>query len=371
MRRLVSRAAVLGTTVGLISCLLVGPSTPASAEPRLANAKARAAALSEQVRELEVRSEVAAERYNEANAELQQIVNQYVLAERAADDADLSARQATGVQVDRIRAVYMAGGQAALFASVLDSGDIAEVIDRVGTVDALVNADRHRSQVAAADADRAHEASKDLEALSLKRTDLQQKVSAARDEVTALLAERQSALSTANAEVVQIAQQLERERQERAAAAARARLEELDLLQTGTLNGTEGELASPYAGKALIAARSQLGEPYLWGGTGPDAWDCSGLVQWAYRQAGVNLDRTSRQQWFNGPTIALKDLRAGDLIFWALDTSNPATIHHVAMYSGNGRMIEAPRTGLNVREIPVYLDHYIGAIRPGVTAPTV
>jgi cell wall-associated NlpC family hydrolase len=145
-------------------------------------------------------------------------------------------------------------------------------------------------------------------------------------------------------------------------------LAELDLLQSGSFDAAaDGPAATPFAARAIAAARSQIGEPYLWGGTGPDAWDCSGLVQWAYRQAGINLSRTSRQQWFDAPRIALADLRAGDLIFWAWDTADPSTIHHVAMYTGGGRMVEAPRTGLDVREIPVYLNGYIGAVRPGAT----
>jgi cell wall-associated NlpC family hydrolase len=63
--------------------------------------------------------------------------------------------------------------------------------------------------------------------------------------------------------------------------------------------------------------------------------------------------------------VALSDLAPGDLLFWAVDVTNPATIHHVAMYVGAGRMIEAPRTGLTVRETAVPLDGLIGAVRPG------
>jgi cell wall-associated NlpC family hydrolase len=118
------------------------------------------------------------------------------------------------------------------------------------------------------------------------------------------------------------------------------------------------------ANVALSAAREQLGKPYQWGATGPGAFDCSGLTGWAYAEAGVLLPRTSREQWSAGPHPGLGYLQPGDLLFWATNTSDPATIHHVALYIGNDQMIAAPHTGANVTVQPVYLDGYIGAVRP-------
>ena len=116
--------------------------------------------------------------------------------------------------------------------------------------------------------------------------------------------------------------------------------------------------------RAIAAARTKLGDPYLWGGTGPNAYDCSGLTQFAYGSAGIVLPRVAADQWTVGRHVALGDLQPGDLLFWATDTSNPATIHHVAMYIGNGLMIAAPHTGDVVKIEPVYLDGFIGATRP-------
>ena len=121
---------------------------------------------------------------------------------------------------------------------------------------------------------------------------------------------------------------------------------------------------------AIGAARSALGDPYQWGATGPTTWDCSGLTQWAYGQAGVSLPRTSREQWFTGPHPALDALLPGDLLFWATNPNDPASIHHVAIYLGGGYMIEAPHTGAVVHVVAVYLNGYFGATRPvqpGVT----
>jgi peptidoglycan DL-endopeptidase CwlO len=89
-------------------------------------------------------------------------------------------------------------------------------------------------------------------------------------------------------------------------------------------------------------------------------------VQWAFEQAGVLLPRTAADQYAAvGQKVPLGQLEPGDLLFWATDVSNPATIHHVAIYLGGGLMLAAPHTGTVVQVQPVYLDGYIGAVRVG------
>jgi cell wall-associated NlpC family hydrolase len=83
-----------------------------------------------------------------------------------------------------------------------------------------------------------------------------------------------------------------------------------------------------------------------------------------FAAAGKSLPRTSREQWKIGVHVALSDLRPGDLLFWAYDTGNPASIHHVAMYIGHGLMVQAPHTGGHVEVSPVYLSGLVGAVRP-------
>jgi cell wall-associated NlpC family hydrolase len=114
---------------------------------------------------------------------------------------------------------------------------------------------------------------------------------------------------------------------------------------------------------ALQQAESQLGKPYEWGAAGPDTYDCSGLVMWSYAQVGVHVDHWTGDQWNEGAHIPLSALRAGDLLFFATDTSDPNTIHHVGMYVGNGQMIEAPYTGANVRYSDAFRPDLIGAVR--------
>jgi cell wall-associated NlpC family hydrolase len=105
---------------------------------------------------------------------------------------------------------------------------------------------------------------------------------------------------------------------------------------------------------AINFALAQLGDMYLWGGTGPTRWDCSGLTQGAWERAGVQLPHYSVAQYEQIQHIDEDELRPGDLIFWAINPDDPGTIHHVAMYLGDGEMIHAPRTGKPVQIDSVY-----------------
>jgi len=118
--------------------------------------------------------------------------------------------------------------------------------------------------------------------------------------------------------------------------------------------------------EVVTVARKYIGVPYVWGGTTPSGFDCSGLAQYCYRQLGINLPRTSRDQFWSGSYIPANRrdlLKPGDLLFFATDLKDPSTIHHVAIYTGNGMMIEAPYTGANVREVSSYRSDFIGAVR--------
>jgi cell wall-associated NlpC family hydrolase len=117
------------------------------------------------------------------------------------------------------------------------------------------------------------------------------------------------------------------------------------------------------AGTAISFARQQIGDPYQWGAIGPDSWDCSSLVQAAWATAGVRLPRVSRYQHAAVTPVSQRpvsepDIRPGDLIFYG----NP--VHHVAMYTGNGMIIEAAQAGVPVRERSVYWDGLRSVGRP-------
>jgi cell wall-associated NlpC family hydrolase len=116
--------------------------------------------------------------------------------------------------------------------------------------------------------------------------------------------------------------------------------------------------ASGRAALAVAAARQMLGAPYVWGATGPSAFDCSGLMQYAYRQAGVSLPRTSQEQMNAGRHVPLSQVRPGDLVIYRSDAS------HVAMYVGGGLVIHAPYPGARVRYDPVGMMPVTAVTRP-------
>ncbi|RPF19766.1 C40 family peptidase [Myceligenerans xiligouense] len=106
---------------------------------------------------------------------------------------------------------------------------------------------------------------------------------------------------------------------------------------------------------AVSWARTKIGSPYLLGGSGPASYDCSGLTSEAWKYAGTWITRTSRSQYLAVDRIGYDDLRPGDLVFYGSDPADPQSIYHVAMYTGDGRMIEAVMPGITLRETELRL----------------
>ncbi|AJF64776.1 NlpC/P60 family protein [Streptomyces vietnamensis] len=117
------------------------------------------------------------------------------------------------------------------------------------------------------------------------------------------------------------------------------------------------DLGPSRAAAAVIAARSAIGKPYVWGATGPSAFDCSGLMVWSYRQAGISLPRTSSAQRYAGRQVPLSQAQPGDLVTYRGDAS------HVAIYAGNGQVIHAPYPGARVRYDPVNMMSHVTVTR--------
>jgi peptidoglycan DL-endopeptidase CwlO len=114
----------------------------------------------------------------------------------------------------------------------------------------------------------------------------------------------------------------------------------------------------------LTYALSRVGLPYLWGGDGPDVFDCSGLVQWSMRQAGIVMPRVAADQAQTGPQVPIADLQPGDLLFYHTDPTAPTYISHVAIYIGNGLMLQAPEPGEDVQVVPAdFGAGFAGAVR--------
>jgi cell wall-associated NlpC family hydrolase len=361
--------ALSGSAALLPAAALAAP-TPHTASPTatsLDDAKAKARALRLQVDKLRTEAEQATEAYDAAYDELGRVVTAHLTAQRALDNAVSSAATTSGTASNRVRALYMSGGSPALYVTVLQGTDITDVLTRLQSVRRVVDSDRSASTAASKTVVDRRKAEAKLAQLAARRTVLQASVADRADKVRELLAQTDTLLGQADARVRQIAD--EQRRAAEAAAATRAAAELAQAQRAAALSMVPTDVPAPTeaAAKAIAEAMTHLGAPYVWGATGPESYDCSGLTLTAYRAAGIELPRTAAQQYFSGPQVALGDLAPGDLLFWGYDASNPATIHHVALYVGKGLMIAAPHTGDVVRVQPVYLDGFVGAVRPSVS----
>lgn len=167
------------------------------------------------------------------------------------------------------------------------------------------------------------EATEKLKDLAATRTELGEK----KKEIQGKLSKAQKLLNSLTAA----------ERQEIAdteARASRTAAQRVDL-------GNEAA-ASPFGAAALNAAATQIGKPYARGGTGPNSYDCSGLTQWAYAQAGVHISRVTYTQVNDGARIGMSALKPGDLVFFN-------NTEHVGLYAGNNQVLHAPYPGAYVR----------------------
>jgi murein DD-endopeptidase len=120
--------------------------------------------------------------------------------------------------------------------------------------------------------------------------------------------------------------------------------------------GVPGDQATADPGHTVLqAAQGQIGAPYKYGGAGPDAFDCSGLVTYAHRQIGVAVPRTAAQQFAAATPVKRGELRPGDLVFFRLESRN---VSHVGIYAGDGRFVHAPQRGGNVRMASLDEEHF-------------
>jgi cell wall-associated NlpC family hydrolase len=129
--------------------------------------------------------------------------------------------------------------------------------------------------------------------------------------------------------------------------------------------GSPGGTASNPGAAALLAAESRIGAPYRYGGSGPDAFDCSGLVAYAYHKAGITLPRTAAEQFAAVTPVKKRDLRPGDLVFFRLSGHD---VGHVGIYAGDDQFVDAPQSGGKVQMASLddewYRERYVGAGRP-------
>ena len=119
--------------------------------------------------------------------------------------------------------------------------------------------------------------------------------------------------------------------------------------RTGTGSATTYQGGSPAGNEIAQAAKSQVGAKYVYGGSSPSGFDCSGLAQYAYAQSGVNIPRTSQEQFNGGQAVSTNNLMPGDLVFFAGSQGSISSPGHVGVYIGGGQYVQAPQTGETVK----------------------
>ncbi|GHJ35057.1 NlpC/P60 family protein [Streptomyces sp. TS71-3] len=216
----------------------------------------------------------------------------------------------------------------------------------------------------AATAKKRTEAAKNLTELThsqatLRKTkeDVQKKLSTARTMLSKLTAEQKARLAAIERQKEEAAARKAKELAAQQAAAAEKQREQAGSSGSGSSSGSSS--TSTMGAQAVAFAKAQLGKPYVWGATGPESFDCSGLVQAAWKTAGVSLPRTTWDQVKVGTTVSTTEARPGDLVFYFSDIS------HVGIYIGDGNVIDAPRPGKTVETIPMTYMPIYSVVRPG------
>jgi cell wall-associated NlpC family hydrolase len=358
----------------------------------LARARARVTAVSAVLTQLETQAEVATEAYDQAVVNEQQASAAYQAAEARLAVASGTAVAARHRVAEQAVADYESQG---------GLGPLAVMLGGPGGPGAYLNADgieqvlaTHRTDTLAADRADSDVAtvfrSQAATLLAQEKADVVQ-VSALRltaqeavEHQAAAVRAAKSAQGQASA-LLAIARtnnaRLQAEHRAAVLAAEQAAAAQLAAQRAAARSsGGSGGVIEPVSGTTWAAgagatgeqgdiaaswAMSQIGKPYQWGAAGPDSYDCSGLAMDAWAQAGIRLGHWTGWQWPSGPHIPISELRRGDLVFYATDTADPNTIHHVGIYIGGGMMVDAPYTGAFVRIDSIYgFAGLIGATRP-------
>lgn len=333
----------------------------------MSNLQAQAAALAAKINSLGQQEEALAEKYDQAQYQVDTLRTKVAGAQ-----AQLAAAQATtakareALKADAIQA-YVNGGNNPLGSSntvqsATNSLLRAEYINtlatnqsdaidqyRLATLQEQAAETKLKQQESAAQAqlDSLNSARQAVVAASAQLTSAQQKVSGEIAQLKAQeLAAEEAAAAAAAAKRAAAAQAAQQRAAQLAAEAAQLQASQPQA-STVSVNYTPPPVGSGAAG-AVRAAESRVGDWYQWGAAGPNTFDCSGLVMWAYAQVGISLPHYSGAQYDDTTHIPMSDLQPGDLVFF----SNPG--EHVAMYVGNGDIIEAPHTGAQVHIVPMY-----------------
>jgi cell wall-associated NlpC family hydrolase len=371
------RVAVGVTTAALATMTLLAETADAApapskpAQPSIADVKAKVDSLMHQV-------DVATEHYNgtKEKTDAQSAKANTLLAQAAQKTQQLNdSRRILGQYA---AAQYRSGGDDSTGRYLL-SDNPQDLLDQTHLTSVMAKrqqsaVESYRVQQAAATQQRI-EAAKSLATLTTQQAQLK----TAKHDVQSKLSQTQALLNSLTAQEKKRLAALQAKQEAAAKAAAakiaaqekakeQARLQAAKEAAAKAAKTTPGKATKPVvppssgssskAQQAIDFARDQIGKPYVWGATGPDSYDCSGLTQAAWKAAGIDLPRTTYDQVDSGTRVSESDLQPGDLIFFYSDVS------HVGLYIGNGEMIHAPHTGTSVKIAPITEMPFYGAVRP-------
>jgi peptidoglycan DL-endopeptidase CwlO len=347
--------------------------------------QAEARAVEAHVNQLNAQVDSAVNAYNEANVQLRR-ANTRVVQNAALLKVARTNLKAARHQLAKLLVAGYKGQAPQVEVYVLGATSISNLVDRIDFVARTDNGQKdilnqiHTSERAIA----AHQ--KALVADRAAARHLVRTRTAQRRHIQSLLSAQQSYLASIKSDIANLIKQrqaAERAAARRAAAAAAAQQAAQQAAtpkgggatttQTGntgggggtdTGGGGGGTVTIPPAGslgeKAVQIAEQEIGVPYVWGGSTPAGFDCSGLTMWVYAQLGIHLDHYTGSQWNEGVHVPRDQLQPGDLVFFE------PTLGHVGMYIGNGAFIHAPHTGTTVQISSLsgwYAAEYQGAVR--------
>ncbi|WP_280702751.1 NlpC/P60 family protein [Kitasatospora sp. GP82] len=304
-------------------------------------------ALLGQVQQLYQNSETATEQYN---ATVSRLAEQQSRVDDLKSKVERQQRSVdAGIDVAaQLAAAQYRNGDASAYAGLLFSKNPYETVE---IAQLLAEASRSQSALLA----RLRSERSALDSLKKQAEDAleQSRTLAAQQEQAKAEAAKQLAAAERLVSSLTSAQRADLERLEK----AEADQAQMALLASGVLG--EGERTPSQAGRAAVAyALAQIGKPYVWGGAGPDGYDCSGLTSQAWSHAGRPIPRTSQEQWAQLQHVPLNQLRPGDLVVYFSGAT------HVAMYIGDGLVVQAPHTGAFVKLSPIGGMPILGPVRP-------
>ena len=355
IRHISPRALTLLVAVLLLAAV-IPVAAPAGATP-IDDKRAQARAIQDQIDASTQRIGALAEQYNGAVLELDRAQQEIVDAQAGIDAVRSRVESINGLVARSAASLYrrLVVGQG------LDGFD-ASSVSELGSRRQYAKAERSRDDVLLGQLDDAKEEldrrRADAESARATAESERARLESARHDLEVATAAQQQVLGQVQGELAQLVQQEQQRRAAEALARARARF------APASRDNGNPELfpnlppPGPAAAAAIEFARAQLGKPYVYAASGPNSYDCSGLVMAAYRSAGVSLYHYSGAQYQMLPHVSLDAMLPGDLVFWGRGGSE-----HVAIYVGAGRILEAGGSGHNVHIGPIW-GRPVGAARP-------